>query len=102
MRAEDQLLGIGLDRVETFSEAQDALEYLVKTRPFFAILDFRLARGETSLDVARRLIDLAVPFVFATGLGEVWAAPEEFQQIPVLIKPLEMVEVSEFLVRFPE
>ena len=55
--------------------------------PTLAVLDYRLARDETSLPVARDLAARGVPFLFHTGN----ATPEElhaqFANVPVLTKP---------------
>jgi DNA-binding GntR family transcriptional regulator len=60
-------------------------------RPDAAILDVRL-RSEDSYSIADKLMDLGVPFVFATGFGS-GTIPERFSDVPVIEKPVKTDEV---------
>jgi DNA-binding response OmpR family regulator len=51
-----------------------------------AVLDAML-NGHSTLDFARRLRDRNVPFVFATGYGDVTERFADFPDIPVVGKP---------------
>lgn len=75
---EDEVL-LALDAADCLEEAgaviigpvhrvPAALELLATTSPDAALLDVNIA-GITSADVARRLSDMCVPFVLATGYG---------------------------------
>lgn len=49
-----------------------------------AVLDLHLGRDGLSFDLARRLTELHVPFVFSSGSGE---PITEFAHVPMLVKP---------------
>ena len=49
------------------SDSPSAISHLKRARPRAALLDFNLGNGETSLEVANRLIGLGCPFAFLTG-----------------------------------
>lgn len=83
---EEMLLRSGAERVEVVSTVDEALQLLEDSRLDVALLDLKLGRGD-SLPVARRLEDLGIPFVFATGYGERAVIPPRFADIPVAGKP---------------
>jgi DNA-binding response OmpR family regulator len=56
-----------------------------------AVLDINLGRGAT-YEVAERLSERSVPFLFATGYDQT-AIPEEFQWAPRLEKPFKGPEL---------
>ena len=62
------------------------------TPPTLAILDINLGYGD-SFPVADRLLELRVPFVFATGYGEQAQIPTQHHGRAVIQKPytLEIV-----------
>lgn len=57
-----------------------------------AVLDLRLA-GTSTLDVARRLTERGVPFVFATGYSADDYDLSEFPGVPVVAKPFSTEEL---------
>jgi len=84
--AEEMLLNMGADRVDTAGSSKEALRLIEADIPTMAILDINLG-NETSFAVARRLKELDVPFVFATGYGSDASFPEEHRAVPVVKKP---------------
>ena len=86
MSAEVILLELGARHVETAASVRDALAIIERSKPTFALLDLNLG-AENSIAVGKRLLELGVPFVFATGYGERAPIPEELSAAPVLQKP---------------
>jgi len=60
-----------------------------------AILDVRL-NGSTSYPLARELIDKGVPVIFLTGFAP-GSMESEFNDVPLLSKPLEIRETERVL-----
>ncbi|MBB4657694.1 HWE histidine kinase domain-containing protein [Parvularcula dongshanensis] len=83
--AEMMLQAMGAEDVVMASRATDALSELASAAFDFALLDVNLGQ-ETSEPVAERLAALSVPFVFATGYGEVEQLTGRFDA-PVVLKP---------------
>ena len=69
---------------------------LVRKIPDCAVLDINLA-GETSIEIADRLLSEGVPFVFATGYRDTVMIPERFRHVPVVRKPISAAALSEKL-----
>lgn len=86
MDTEDALLGFGVNEVRLASSVSHALEDLEAHRPDFAVLDLNLGT-ETSIPVARRLLKMGVPFLFATGYGEQAMLDPELKDVPIIVKP---------------
>ena len=86
MSAEVILLELGARHVETASSVTEALKSIERQRPSFGLLDLNLG-GENSLAVGRKLAELKIPFVFATGYGERAPIPVELGFAPVIQKP---------------
>ena len=84
--AEDMLVQLGAD-VRTANTVRQALQALDELTPTFALLDVNLGGAETSLPIARKLQELKVPFVFATGYGEAFSLPADLKGAPVVRKP---------------
>ena len=83
--AEDMMMELGADAVETASSVAQAMAIINAQAPDFALLDVNLG-SETSVPVAERLAELGVPFVFATGYGT--RPPAEFgDEVGVVSKP---------------
>ena len=80
--------------VSTASSVREALDLIAQDAPDFAILDVNLGT-ENSFPVARALRELGTPFVFATGHGEVAAAPAELSRAPLLTKPFKGPQLLE-------
>lgn len=84
--AEDMLRQLGVESVRVVAGVQEALRLIAEQRPDFALLDVNLG-SETAFGIAERLIDMGVPFAFATGYGDQLAFPDAFAAIPKLRKP---------------
>ncbi len=89
---------LGLTDVHAFSTSEDALEHLATETPAFALLDHRLARGETSDAVGRRLSEMGVPFAMSSGLGELLDASAALAKAPVLDKPVKAQDLRNHLI----
>ena len=85
--AQAMLAEEGLD-VEVAGTVADAERLLGVDSFDVAVLDVNLS-GDTSFGIADRLIDMGMPFVFATGYGETIALPERFRAVPVVSKPYD-------------
>lgn len=86
LETEGMLLSLGADDVMVTSTTSAALTVIKQRRPDFALLDVNLGR-ETSLVVAQRLMELGVPFAFASGYGESGVDLRQFPNVQVLTKP---------------
>lgn len=69
MLYEDIVQGTRFEIIETLMCNQDALKALDADRPDVVIVDYNLTDGPC-LPVARRLRDLHIPFIVATGYGD--------------------------------
>jgi CheY-like chemotaxis protein len=85
MLLEDMLYDLGCHVVGPAARVDEALATLVVERVDAAVLDINIA-GEKVFPVADRLLELDVPFVFATGYGAAGLA-ERHQDRTVLQKP---------------
>src|ERR1700742_1390549 len=86
MSAEVILLELGARHVETAASVGQALKAIAREKPSFALLDLNLG-NENSIKVGQKLLELEVPFIFATGYGERAPIPEELSEAPVVQKP---------------
>jgi two-component sensor histidine kinase len=74
--AEDILKRLGARQVATAATVEDGIRAIGDSRPDLAILDVNLG-DHTSFAVADRLLELDIPFLFATGYGEQAQLPED-------------------------
>ena len=86
MSAEVILLELGARHVETAASVTEAFKLIDRLQPTFALLDLNLG-GENSIAIGKRLTELNVPFIFATGYGERAPIPAELGFAPVIQKP---------------
>ena len=93
-----QLVQSGALVVGLAASVAEALRVLEETAPDVALLDYRLARNETSEPVAAALTARGVPFVLATGMAAE-QLPVAMQSGVLLIKPYLSVDLSKALVR---
>ena len=102
MSAEVILLELGARHVEAAASVRDAMAIIDRSAPTFALLDLNLG-NENSLAVGRRLLEMQVPFVFATGYGERAPIPADLASAPVLQKPYtrDVVEAALKKIRRP-
>src|SRR3546814_19652362 len=82
------LLRNGAAQVEVVGTCEEALQQLDSATFDLALLDLRLAEGN-SLPVAQRLQERGVPFAFVVGYGERSTVPPAFAGKLVLGKPRE-------------
>ncbi len=93
--AEDILRKLGADEVCSASSVEAALELIDLEQPSVAILDINLGHVD-SFPIADHLLELKIPFVFATGYGEQAQIPTAHRGRAVIQKPytLEIVARS--------
>jgi CheY-like chemotaxis protein len=92
MMLEDFLDSLGHDIRGSCDSVQTALVAVEAGGFDVAILDVNL-KGENVWPVAKRLREMKVPFVIATG-GHVDPPPPEFDNAPVIEKPYTIDRVS--------
>jgi light-regulated signal transduction histidine kinase (bacteriophytochrome)/CheY-like chemotaxis protein len=102
MSAEVILLELGARHVETAASVREALAAIARSAPSFALLDLNLG-NENSIPVGRRLLELAIPFIFATGYGERAPIPAELGMVPVIQKPYtrDLIEAKLAVMKLP-
>lgn len=99
MNIEDMLLELGHEVAGIASRIGSALA-LVREGSFdAAMLDVNLA-GEASFPVADRLIELGIPFLFASGYGRQGLDPR-YRDHPLLQKPFRTAELGRALAALP-
>ena len=86
MDAEAMLEQLGAKRIDIASNVRDALKTIEVSPPDYALLDINLG-NENSVPVALKLLELKIPFAFATGYGERAPLPPELESVPVIQKP---------------
>lgn len=91
--AEDIVARLGADNITTQATTQGALDFLETAKPSLAILDINLG-DRTSFPIADRLLELGVPFIFASGYGEQASLPPEHRNRPVVQKPYTLENVA--------
>ncbi|CRX67870.1 response regulator [Stenotrophomonas sp. BSUC-16] len=93
-----QLVHAGAVVVGLAASVSEALRLLEQSTPDVALLDYRLARNETSEPVAAALSARGIPFVLATGmLAEQLPAPMLAGLL--LVKPYLSADLSRALAR---
>lgn len=86
MMVEDMLGDMGCEVAGSFGAVDAALDWLRDhPSPDGAVLDVNIG-GEMVFPVAEHLRERGVPFVFATGYGDLPRAG--FESVPVLAKPI--------------
>ena len=93
MDAETMLSDLGASRIDTAASVAEALRLLQQTIPDAAILDVNLGDA-TSQAVADRLNELGVPFIFATGYGDVAVMPSGMDGVPIVRKPYDAASLE--------
>jgi light-regulated signal transduction histidine kinase (bacteriophytochrome)/CheY-like chemotaxis protein len=86
LQTEAILRRAGAASVVIFSGTDDAIAGIRESRPDVAVLDINLVR-ETSVPVADALVELEIPFVFATGYQVGKRLPERLSKVPQISKP---------------
>jgi len=91
--AEDIVGRLGADSVSPAATVEAALELIEAARPTVAMLDINLG-DRTSYPIADRLMELNVPFLFATGYGEQANLPMDHRGRLVVQKPYTLENVA--------
>ena len=86
--AESFLTELGAETVVTASSNRQAIREMDEKAFDFALLDVNLGM-ETSTPVAQRLSRDGIPFIFATGYGEMRELNELFPDTPMVQKPYD-------------
>ena len=86
--AEAMLTAIGAASVETASSVGEALASLKRAPPDVAVLDIHLGL-ETSWPIAEELAAQQIPFVLASGYGDLAAVPGAWKAAPLIRKPYD-------------
>jgi light-regulated signal transduction histidine kinase (bacteriophytochrome)/CheY-like chemotaxis protein len=91
--AEDIAGRLGAGHVVTAATVDAALDNIESAKPDVAMLDINLGDG-TSFPVADRLLELDIPFLFATGYGEQAQLPPDHRGRLVVQKPYTLENVA--------
>jgi CheY-like chemotaxis protein len=94
--AEDILERLGAEAVLTAATVEAALETIEASPPTLAMLDINLG-DRTSFAIADRLLELGIPFLFATGYGEQAKLPPDHLARTVVQKPYTLENVARAL-----
>jgi light-regulated signal transduction histidine kinase (bacteriophytochrome) len=84
--AEDIITRFGAGEVTTCSTVEAAFDHLANATPAIAVLDINLG-DQTSFGIADRLLEMNVPFLFASGYGEQARLPMDHRSKIVVQKP---------------
>lgn len=93
-----QLVQGGAVVVGLAATVAEALRLVEETLPQVVLLDYKLARNETSEPVAKDLAARGIPFVLATGMTRA-QLPDAFHGGVLLTKPYLTAELNAALVR---
>lgn len=91
--AEDIVTRLGAENVTTAATVDGALDAIAHSRPAVAMLDINLG-DRNSFAIADRLLELSIPFLFATGYGEQAKLPESHRERIVVQKPYTIENVA--------
>lgn len=97
--AEDAFGSLGTRSIHAVSNINQAWETLRREKIDFALLDFNLG-AETSEQIAERLLEEKIPFVFASGYGELAINMKELANIHVIQKPYGKDDILNALKQF--
>lgn len=93
------LQNLGADRVEAAFTLEEAAAVLDRETPTLAVLDIDL-RGATTFALAQRLVTAGVRCVFTTGHGAEMPIPAELQDMPIISKPYDPVQLRAILQQY--
>ncbi|KQV55614.1 MULTISPECIES: response regulator [unclassified Caulobacter] len=99
MMVEDMLGDLGCEVAGSFGAVDDALAWLDSGQPApdGAVLDVNIG-GEMVFPVAEALREQGVPFVFATGYGDL--PRRGFENVEVLAKPINVGALRQAIDKF--
>ena len=81
----DELIETAGGEATCVTSLEAAAAALAQSRPDAAVLDINV-QNRPSFDLARRLVDLAVPVIFASGYRKA-LVPEDLKSVPIVTKP---------------
>lgn len=82
----------GLAPVRVLPTLRSAMDYLRIKVPRAALLDVNLGNGDTSVQVALRLLELGRPFIFLTGYtSATFTFPAELEGVERMSKPFDEI-----------
>jgi len=87
---------IGFKHVATVSNIPHALKHLQENDYDFCLIDVNL-RGSISEPVAKKLTELQIPFVFASGYGSEGKEMCDSYEATLLTKPIDKAELSKII-----
>ncbi|MEL7165601.1 MAG: HWE histidine kinase domain-containing protein [Pseudomonadota bacterium] len=88
---------VGLEQIQTAMTIGEAMTSIDAGLPDFAVLDVNLSAGQTSLPVARHLLERGVTIVFVTGYGSDAVPNDIIPDANILRKPLQRSDLEEAL-----
>lgn len=91
--AEDIAIRLGAESISTAATVEAALDIIEERPPTVAMLDINLG-DRNSFPIAHKLLDLDIPFLFATGYGEQAQLPMEHRGRIVVQKPYTLENVA--------
>jgi len=98
MEMAEMLRGFGAAHVQTSATVAKAKIALAKVKPDFAVLDISL-RDEESFEIAFKLLEMNVPFIFVSGFGSNYEMPKELKGQTILTKPVEENELKSTIMK---
>ena len=98
METEDLLSGLGFDRIVVASTVTGAMNEIEAHPVSVAVLDINLG-SETSAPIAKKLRELGVPYVVASGYGENDSIAKDFGEMPIITKPFSQRDLQDALNR---
>jgi DNA-binding LytR/AlgR family response regulator len=98
MELAERLTDLGHAVLGPAHSVSEAEAVIASNRADAALLDANLA-GQSSVDLAVRLVGQGVPVAFCTGYDRVKGAPPEVADAPVLTKPYSDAELKDTLAK---
>jgi DNA-binding response OmpR family regulator len=95
LHIETTLVDAGVGEVVYLARIEDALRAIEVSSFNAAILDLRIGARGWAYDVAGRLRQKGVPFIFSSGAGEVM---ENYRDVPLVMKPFSSDQLIAALV----
>lgn len=95
---QDAIEDAGFDVIGPVATVQSGLRKLENARPDIALLDYNLG-SETSAEIARRLKDMNIPFIFASGQIDKVITDDVPESVALIPKPFLIETVLEIVKR---
>ena len=87
----------GFEILGPYANISSAMKCLETIKPDVSILDIDMGDGTTSEPVAKRLMDMGLPFAFVTGYGDVDIISKRFEDKIIMHKPVRKAEFIEMV-----